>query len=151
MNLKKIFYRLLFVLLLSQYICCYSEYSRENSIQDKTDAKEVTDRFYNAMKISDYKSIHSLFGEDYYKVSDTFRIDSILKMLSIKFGKLNSSELSIWHTKVVYGKESSGEYYLEYNNHYEKDSTREKFYLKKYDDSIKIASYTLVLNIPEFK
>jgi len=150
MRLKNIFYNLLVVLLINQFICCYSEYSRENSFQDKLDAEKVTDRFYSAMKIGDFKSIHSLFGNDYYRVSDTFRIDSILTKVSFKFGKLNSRNLSIWHTKVVFGNEPSGDYYLEYKNYYEKDSTREKFYLKKYDDSIKITSYTLVLNIPEF-
>lgn len=112
-----------------------------NSESDKSEAEAITNKFYHHLEMNDFEKADKLFSEKFFEETDVEKLHKIYDYTLKEGGNLKNFILLEWNTLVVKGTDSKAEYVLLYNVEREKKNTTERIGLIKENDTIKIVSY----------
>lgn len=113
-----------------------------NRDTDKRDAEKVINQFYESLKGNQYQKAYGFFSEEFYKVTDTPRLDYIFSTTLDQFGKVEDFTIEYLETQAFVGTKPGTTYVIVCNVRRGKFPTQEKIKLKKEKgDVIRIISY----------
>ncbi|MBP2619398.1 hypothetical protein [Chryseobacterium jejuense] len=124
-------------------ISCNFNSTSQNREEDKKEAEKITERFYYFIKKNDKENAIELISKNLFKVTPKEKFSQILGSCSSECGEIKSYSLNHWETFVVKGTNPRSEYVLVYDVNRTIKNTKEKFTLKKENDSIKILGYNI--------
>lgn len=138
--MKKYFFVLIIPFFL---VSCNFNSISQNREEDRKDAEEITQWFYRLVKNNDKAGAIKLISKNFLKTTPKEQFNQILDTSSAECGSIKSYSLSKWETFVVKGTNPRSEYVLVYDVKRTVKNTKEKFTLKKENDSIKILGYNI--------
>lgn len=124
-------------------IGCNFNSINKNREKDKQDAEKVVQGFYAFIKENNKETAYKLISKSLFKVTSKEKLNQILNISSVECGKIKNDSLIYWETVVIKGTNPRSEYILIYNVKRTIKNTKEKFTLKKENDSIKIVGYNI--------
>lgn len=115
-----------------------------NRVEDKEEAEEIVNQFYEYLKKQDFESIINLHSESFFDNSSKKQIEKLYANVQTRLGKLKKTELDNWQTKVVIGTNAISTYFFIYKNSYEMFDAMEKIRLiKEEDGQTRVISYDI--------
>lgn len=129
------------IILITILTSCQLNSTFNNLESDKKDAEKVIDRFYNLLDKQEYDKTHPLFTNDFFKTTDTGKLNNLYRMLAKKTGTLQERKVKEWSTNTVKGTHPKSEYVFVYTIERSKFESEEKISLIKENDSVRIIGY----------
>jgi len=114
-----------------------------NREEDKQEAVQVVDQFYDKLAKGNYDAVDALFSSEFWKVTSKEKLHNLLIKKKEKLGSLKSKVLAKWETKKIEGSNSSANYALLYDNKYDKFEAKETFRLVLEQNQIRIIAFNI--------
>ncbi|WP_370899832.1 hypothetical protein [Chryseobacterium gossypii] len=124
-------------------ISCNFNSINKNREEDKKDAEKITHQFYDLIKENNKEEATKLVSTNLFKVTPKDKFNQILDISSVECGVIKKYSLIHWETIVIKGNNPRSEYILVYSVKRTNKNTKEKFTLRKENDSIKILGYNI--------
>ena len=138
-NLRKASF---FIILLLLFYSCNFNSTYLNREEDKKDAEKVANKYYDLIKAKNFEGTYGLFGDEFWKVTSKEKLKELFIATQEKLGKLDTTKLDHWETRIVKGTDPSSEYVLYYLNKYQKYPAEETLRLLKNEQGeIKILAF----------
>jgi len=103
----------------------------------------VAQGFYDLIKKGDYAKTYVLFSDKFFAVTDTSKLNNLLKAIDDKLGSIENTQLEKWETQVITGTDENSTYALQYVVKHKKFESKEFFTMVKEDGQIKIIGYNV--------
>lgn len=134
----------LFLLLCSVCIVsCNVNTTHTNELLEKTQAENVTSRFYGALLTKNYDRVTPILSPKFFEGMDENDFKKSLEKTNEKFGDIVTWDLIDWKTVRVTGSSPKCEYLFVYEVEYIKYKAKETFFMERANgnEKIKIVSY----------
>jgi len=123
------------VLLISLSSCQFNS-QFINRVADKTQAEQITNKFYTLVKEKNFEGTVQLFSNKFLEVTPKDKLLQFLVSLEEKLGDFKSANVKSWETFCIEGSHPSSKYTLAYKTKYEKFDAEETISLKKDTDGV---------------
>lgn len=134
-----------YILVLIAFILVSCNFNKiyHNREEDKKESEKITEKFYALIKENNRQEAFRLASKNLFRATSKDNFNKILDNASIECGSIKNYSLNHWETIIIKGNNPRGEYVLIYDVNRSIKNTKEKFTLKKENDSIKILGYNI--------